>query len=526
MPEPNEVRVSKDGREAVWTGSQWMILPSNPSTGTPSGRTDAEDFSTFKNAATSLGSLASLFLPEVGIPARVAAAVLGGAAARGTASAMVGGGNVPADLAKGAMAGGIQEALPLVAGPAWKYGGAGLQKLASLFGVGSSPTSAAIGAGTRALIAHDLGFGPGGTAAAVVGPPIARGVGKGMQTAGEAISGRTTSQNILKGLQFLTGGGEDAATAAAPAMAPRLVKQGAPKVESVLDDALQGLRNESSAPIGDTPSVRSVDRGNISAPGGVRSSPPVLDPGAQAIRDQTATSVPAAMRSGAPAQTGSAPVRQPSEAELFNLNRSAPYGEGATIPQALPTELRPLSLQGLEEAGQIQNVKPYDVDYMSLTGQKYMPDMEVVPPDESGLFNEAPSNHVVADLVEKLKARMGDVPTAKAASPELPSSWQQFSSGETGTRASAPEIDLPPSLKAIDEMFGPGATDMEGAPLQSTGGYKGANNLLYDPQTPTSYLRDQLSTASDPADRDFLARALRQRMRVGTSKLNLTGGQP
>lgn len=218
------------------------------------------------------------------------------------------------------------------------------------------------------------------------------------------------------------------------------------------------------------------------------------------------------------------PGRPISDAEQFNINRSAPYGEGALIPQALPTELRSMSLQGLEDAGNTSTARPYDVDYMAATGEKYMPESSVV--ESSAEPQAEPSASDVDSLLGDLSSRLEGVPSAK---PQLPSSWQQLASpSDSGVRlnAPAPTSAPPPSLTAldaIDRQFGPGAVDSAGRPYQSTSGYRGANNLLYDPQTPTDYLREQFREATDPAEQDWLGKALRQRLRVGTSQLNLTG---
>lgn len=69
----------------------------------------------------------------------------------------------------------------------------------------------------------------------------------------------------------------------------------------------------------------------------------------------------------------------------------------------------------------------------------------------------------------------------------------------------------PVSLRALarhDDRWGSGALDTTGEPVQGAG-RKG--NLLYDAGTDSEYLRQQLREATDPAEREFLAKSLAQR---------------
>ncbi len=209
-----------------------------------------------------------------------------------------------------------------------------------------------------------------------------------------------------------------------------------------------------------------------------------------------------------PAETVSPTTRTPSAAEKFNIERNAPYGEGAIMPSTVrPSEFRSPSLEGLDAP---QSGKPADVDYYALTGKTHLPDVEPVSAGES-VPQEQPTHDFVDQWLNEQSGKGFDWPEAGG----------RFEPDAAGSHKLVTDEALPDSLKAIDRMFGPGATDLSGAPLQSTSGFKGANNLLYDPQTPGSYLREQFLSAEDPAERDFLGRALRQRLRLGQSSLSV-----
>lgn len=85
---------------------------------------------------------------------------------------------------------------------------------------------------------------------------------------------------------------------------------------------------------------------------------------------------------------------------------------------------------------------------------------------------------------------------------------------DTEPAAAGPRI-----INRHDDMWGPGR-----APAldpQVTTGFKGANNLKVDPSWDNDYLRQQLRDATDPAERDFLVKAYRQRLRVGDAMQGL-----
>jgi hypothetical protein len=90
--------------------------------------------------------------------------------------------------------------------------------------------------------------------------------------------------------------------------------------------------------------------------------------------------------------------------------------------------------------------------------------------------------------------------------------------------ASAPEANVR-QIPRADDMWGPGSTTKTGE-LSMAGPMKGdpdylptkSANPVYDPQTPTPYLREQLAIATDPAERAFLAKALAQRSSIDRAK--------
>lgn len=443
MPDIGEIRQSADGsKRATWSGSQWMIVPANPNQGVASGRTDTQDMDTFKNIATTVGmtGLPMLAAPET-IPMRILMAALGGAAGRGIGHAAVAGAGVPqdasvlGDIGTGAMEGGLGEALTTPVGPIAKYTGKGMQALAKLLGVGESGTSGAVGAGTRAFLAHEMGAGPIGATAAVVAPPALRAAGSALESAGGKLPTRTLSQHMDTVLDALT---KDTRTSfprnprvsssspwnyrepsvpRSPAFEPQPVSMdtgiadaNTPNISEYVPNAATGepasafpatvehyAPNVSGhvpgAPTGEPaiafpPSMESMAP-NVSGyvPGTEASQPATAFPptvehyapntGGQApsvspvVRDftQPANDVnwqsPSVTSPSAPVSPPETPVslqhlpdRELSDAELHNIERNSPFGEGQIIPGPRPTELSTPSLEGMNTPSEPVTIRP------------------------------------------------------------------------------------------------------------------------------------------------------------------------
>jgi hypothetical protein len=156
------------------------------------------------------------------------------------------------------------------------------------------------------------------------------------------------------------------------------------------------------------------------------------------------------------------------------------------------------------------------------------------------MYGDAPS----AALPESLEALTGK-------SAKLADGAHGVDSLETLTDAiygeDAPTVgngtgDTPPSLQRLapgdvyrDDMWGPGSVDREGLPAQAgptradTSGknpftptppdkyadfFRNKANLGYDPQTPTSYLEEQLAGAADPGEQAWLKKQIAARLRI------------
>jgi hypothetical protein len=88
-------------------------------------------------------------------------------------------------------------------------------------------------------------------------------------------------------------------------------------------------------------------------------------------------------------------------------------------------------------------------------------------------------------------------------------------------RPASADISQRPSFRTLergDEFWGPGSTARSGD--VSMAGE--SNRLIYDPQTPTPYIRQQLKQAATPEERDFLLRALRQRYNINNRVANVS----
>lgn len=114
-------------------------------------------------------------------------------------------------------------------------------------------------------------------------------------------------------------------------------------------------------------------------------------------------------------------------------------------------------------------------------------------------------------------------PTGRPSAPVSPVADAPPAAGAppAEARAASPTLRIKPRR---DEHWGPGSTDVRGQIAQAEAS---PANLLYDPQTPTSYIREQLRTApvTDSVGREFLARVLRQRYHIEAGVLGDEKGQ-
>lgn len=302
-------------------------------------------------------------------------------------------------------------------------------------------------------------------------------------------------------------------------MSPRLAGSKAPGLNNTLDDILNGLKGDEGAapavsigtgpkPQPPTPAAAGYDTpggkfNDIFGPEGPSKGFDWPEAGGRFEPDASGSHVSTPSTQGGPGT-----VWNP-EANQANIDRSTPFGEGGMRRESLPSELRSSALDGLNAP---QTGSPVNVD-MDYSGKPMVTSGSLDVLDggpESGRFptptregQDIPSSQDVDSLISSIP----ETPAARGVATSVPSSG-----------ATAASAQMPSSLQAIEKMFGPGTADMSGQPFQSTSGYKGANNLLYDPQTPTDYLRQQyLDSTEDPATQDFLGRALRQRLRLGQS---------
>ena len=125
------------------------------------------------------------------------------------------------------------------------------------------------------------------------------------------------------------------------------------------------------------------------------------------------------------------------------------------------------------------------------------------PPSAGGATGAYPSGNTGEGA---FSPDLSSIPTSSARG------TTDVAQGKAISASPAPQPSAPARV-----LYGPGATTQEGLPAQA--GVGKGNSALYDPQTPTAYLQAQYGLATDPAEKEFLARAIRQRsnMRNRTS---------
>lgn len=236
-----------------------------------------------------------------------------------------------------------------------------------------------------------------------------------------------------------------------------------------------------------------------------------------------------ALRSIAPEAEGMAQDYRPS------VPKTMRFGPGNDIPNASPSfEPHPVSAE-----------PPIAVD-------RYMPNKSVseIPPSIEHLGGRAenfgeipvstegqvePTSADAKDFISQLQRPSIAHLQPTAAEPQVqPSSSEvddlisSMTLPNVKAGASAPIEALPnanaeapipfKTLERGDEFWGPGSTNRAGQLSMADE----SNRMLYDPQTPTDYLRQQLSEADNPADREFLAKTIRQRYDI-QQRPSLTG---
>lgn len=122
----------------------------------------------------------------------------------------------------------------------------------------------------------------------------------------------------------------------------------------------------------------------------------------------------------------------------------------------------------------------------------------------------APKPSMPADLPPALRgvASESDIPNVRMHGAPYDTA---FDEDIVHSAEASPQPPVGRELPRRDELWGPGSTDKGGELAQAD--FSKAN-LKYDPQTPTSYLREQLAQERDPAQQQFLVSALRQRQRL------------
>lgn len=377
MPQPGEIR--RGATESVqWDGSRWNVIPNEA----PAQGGFFHDLGAL--TAHPLDTLSDLLHGAVSHPAATAEGFAQGAATGLPTAAKI-----------------VQTAAPFVTDGA------------------SIPLQMAVGAGTQGLadVADKAAGDPGAPAtftdllermaggAAI--PGILGALGKGVSAIKNAVpSGATVDKALavgshIPGLKTVSRIGQTVRSFAddtEPEVAQavgRLVKKGSPTatppLESTLDDVLKGLSDE-PAPLGDTPTVRSVDRGNLAAP-----------------PDTSAHDA----------------------AEKFNIRQNAPYGEGAIMPSAVqPSEFRATALDGLNAPDTGQG---FDATYHQLTGKTNLPFMDVVDAGETS--QTTPSATDVDQLVNQIPASLRSAANDETPSPATVGEWFDRGSVDTGAQA-------------------------------------------------------------------------------------------
>lgn len=505
MPQPGETR--KGATETVqWDGSRWQQIPHDTSDQQPQGSAIGRFLS---GAASTTPFNPMNVLHAVLHPIDTATSIVGTPAVEGVSALQ----HFKNAITNPGNEGGLGRLAEFVQGVR-DTGGA-----VPLIGKAAVDAGGKIGNGDIAGGAGELA----GLASSAALPSAIRNSGRGISAVGrgaEAVGNATTRLSPLGAVEgALNGDWKGAALAAAP----YALKYGGQGLQS-LGDAIDGLVNPEPAQ-GPLPTV--TDQGNVRAP----QTTNLLRPA------RTSTAAPTAPAAGWDVNpdfqkfASDSPVTTDTGANanaqeyMSNLLRGGVMDRAAAMGDATMNSLRKAGYD-VPATGGISSYA--DIDRLVAS----RPSVEgITPVEEPPVAQSQPNDTAVDSMLDDLGTRLTQVPTSFAkvngqsvpvdetpAQPTMPSSWEKFSSAsDNGTRSAAPEVPLPDSMNAIDKMFGPGSTDLQGQSFQSTAG-RGGNNLLYDPQTPTDYLREQyLDPNASDADRSFLGRALRQRLRLGNS---------
>lgn len=432
MPAPNvgDVR-SYNGEVRQWTGTGWTLIDSPGPIGpqslgftapppTPSGRTDKQDFSAFKNFLTGAGStILPMLVPEAGIPMRIAMAAMGGAAGRGAGHAMEPNPDesLSSDIALGGTEGAGLELGPTALSGALRVGGRALGTVGRKLNIGSG--------WMRGLVAREAGLPAPAIAAAVAGPPVADVVGRGAERLGDAIGPETTSQRLLR---FFRGGSAEPAAGTVERYAPNVGRQ---------STEVPGFSMPAAADVPEPLPQPSLDRYGANRSGYQGNAVPEA-PGSISSLERQATASPVDRFTGQSSGYAPGPVPE-APSSLRGLEEATkaplePYGgqssgyEPGAVPRA-PSELTD------EERQIIEGTHAFDPD-LGMVLPRDVPDFtyEAGHPDIPGLTVDAPPSvdQAPPSLSSLSRATATDMPAAPAAaaatSSGMPEAWQPFSS--------------------------------------------------------------------------------------------------
>lgn len=536
MPVPQEQR-TVNGETREWNGSRWEpvrdLSQDNISR-------DAGVFGNLAKIPQAIGALPDIGRGLVSHPWETMKGFMGGAAEAatpaklGTLAALgTGGASIPAQMAVSSGAEALAQALQL---------GTGSPDAPKSFGDAAGRTIGA-GAITGAVGGTMKGLGAGYRAVKNAGPLVDSAL-----ELGSHVTGLKTLSKMGQAVRGITGGAE----AATPATK---YTQGIGRTDSISREVPGYTMPNDTAPLGGTPGPKSwpIEGGPLprekpvfDVPESVkRATDSQPSRGAAAAHSATNGTITAAERT----QLLNAGYSEDMIARMGKLpatptpNMPArPGGIGARAPangaaQAEQVAAGPLKAGGTQPPESIQQIAP-PVQAPDVSA-KYAFDS---PSGAQFHISGGPSDRSTVGI-KGLKELGIEVPehTPSAyepgASAAPPPSIQALTSEAdipTAPRLHAPQYDQPFNSEDMTDVWGPGSQRMDGTmsqarPMKGDADYvyePASPNLKYDPQTPTSYLREQLANETDPAQQSFLQNAIDQRQRIeraATGLMNRAG---
>jgi hypothetical protein len=367
----------------------------------------------------------------------------------------------------------------------------GLKALGSMFGV--APEAAAEGAATAGGATRTVGETASGFAGQSKAPFINRPTAPWAPTAGKSTEDYWPQGSTIEppapltprdpGFQPTVQGTPTSTAAPSPAV-PESSYSGDPRTPPFNRDLMELLSGKRT--------------------GGLENIPPTSAPMANVASDMQDAIGSYGRASGA----GSSTMRMPTQATgpfPTSIDYSTPTGP----PSA--GNIEPAALRGLTP----------DITFETPTGPpsatgESLPPPTGVPPRSLASYIPAMRDAVVQrGPASGLTPNPGRVQSMQDAI-QARGDWTTGNGAPTAQTAPQATPAAPPSLRALnrgDEFWGPSAVSRSGAPAQADESMR----TIMDPKTPTSYIREQLSKATVPADREFLARALRQRYSMAKS---------